>query len=80
MSMENYKTKDFYLAALFVCNGFKLVGSNKQREGVYFEFESKDDKLLQETISDFVNCKAMVNLKKFTSAIVTIRKELDKHR
>ena len=78
--MKTYKTKDFYLTALFMCKGFKLIGSNKEPNAVYFHIEYKDETKLQETINDFVNHEAYVNLGKLVKMQSLLRRELDKYR
>ena len=78
--MNTYKTKDFYLAALFMCKGFKLVGSHKEPNAVYFQFEYQDETKLQQVINEFVNYEAYVNLGKLTKVQALLRRELDKHR
>jgi hypothetical protein len=78
--MKQYKTKDFYLAALLMCKGFKLVGSEKQTNAVYFEVEHDNDEKLQKLINDFVNFEAYVNLGKLVKMQALLRRELDKHK
>lgn len=78
--MNTYKTKDFYLAALFMCKGFKMTGSNKEPNAVYFHFEYQDETKLQQTISEFVNHEAYVNLGKLVKIQALLRRELDKYR
>ena len=78
--METYFTKDLYLCALFMCNGFKLVGSKKEPEGVYFEVEVYDKDLLKKLITQFVNYTATVNLGKLTRSVSRLRRELDKYK
>jgi hypothetical protein len=78
--MKTYKTKDFYLAALLICKGFRLINSEKQVNAVYFEIENNDDEKLQEVINQFVNYEAYVNLGKLTKVQALLRRELDKHR
>lgn len=78
--MKKYLTKDFYLSALLMGHGFRLIDSESKQEGVYFILENKDDELLNTLLTDFVNYQATVNLKKFTSAMARLRKELDKHK
>jgi len=77
---NTYKTKDFYLTALFLSYGFKLVDSEKKPEGVYFEVEIHDNNLLRKLINDFVNYTATVNLGKLTRSTTILKKELDKHK
>lgn len=78
--MNIYSTKDFYLSSLLVSYDFKLINSEKKQEGVYFNFENKNDELLQKLINDFINCQAMVNMRKFTASLTKLRKELDKYK
>lgn len=78
--MKTYKTKDFYLAALFMCKGFNLVGSNKEPNAVYFHIEYQDDEKLKTIIDQFVNFEAFVNLGKLVKIQGVLRRELDKHR
>lgn len=78
--MNNYETKDFYLSVLLLTEGFRLDNSYKTQEGVYFVFEVIDDIKLQKTISDFLNYKATVNMRRFTSAMTRLRKEIDSHK
>lgn len=78
--MNTYKTKDFYLSALFMCKGFKLVGSEKHENGVYFEIEYNNEEKLNALISQFVNFEAYVNLGKLIKMQALLRRELDKHR
>jgi hypothetical protein len=78
--MKTYKTKDFYLAALLMCKGFKMTGSHKEPNAVYFQFEHSDEDKLQQTVNDFVNHEAYVNLGKLVKVQALLRRELDKHR
>lgn len=78
--MKTYKTKDFYLAALLICKGFKLTGSHKEPHAVYFHIEHNDESKLQELINQFVNFEAYVNLGKLVKVQGLLRRELDKHR
>jgi hypothetical protein len=78
--MKEYETKDFYLGVLLLTEGFRLDHSIKRSEGVYFVFEILDDSKLRDTINDFLNYKATVNMRRFTSAITRLRKEIDKHK
>jgi hypothetical protein len=78
--MKTYTTKDFYLSSLLMSNGFKLINSEKKIEGVYFIFENFNEELLNKLLDDFINCKAMVNMRKFTSSLSRLRKELDKYK
>lgn len=78
--MKTYKTKDFYLAALLMCKGFRMNGSNKEPHAVYFQFEYSDESKLQEIINEFVNYEAYVNLGKLVKMQALLRRELDKHR
>ena len=80
MFMNTYSTKDFYLASLLISYDFKFISSEKKQEGVYFNFENKNEELLKKLINDFVNYQAMVNMRKFTSALTRLRKELDKYK
>ena len=75
-----YSTKDFYLSSLLMSYDFKFINSEIKEEGVYFNFENKDDELLNKLLNDFVNYKAMVNMRKFTSALAKLRRELDKYK
>jgi hypothetical protein len=77
--MKNYETKDFYLSALLMCYDFKLIATEKKTEGVYFSFINHDNDLLRKLLNDFVNYKAMVNMRKFTKAVSKLRQELDKY-
>jgi hypothetical protein len=78
--MNAYKTKDFYLAALLMCKGFKLTGSNKEPNAVYFHFEYDNEEKLQGVINQFINYEAYVNLGKLVKIQALLRRELDKHR
>ena len=78
--MKEYETKDFYLGVLLITEGFRLDHSYKTTEGVYFVFENLDDVKLQKTISDFLNFRATVNMRRFTSAMTRLRKEIDSHK
>jgi hypothetical protein len=78
--MNTYSTKDFYLSSLLLSYDFRFINSEKKTEGVYFIFEYDDKDLLDKLLNDFVNYKAMVNMRKFTSALAKLRKELDKHK
>lgn len=78
--MKTYETKDFYLGVLLVTEGFRLDHSYKTKQGVYFVFEVIDDMKLQKTIDDFLNYTATVNMRRFTSSIVRLRKELDSYK
>jgi hypothetical protein len=78
--MKTYQTKDFYLTALLMCNGFKLIDSEKQDKAVFFEVEVPDQELLQDLLNDFVNYQAHVNLGKLVKCTAALRRELDKHR
>jgi len=78
--MKTYKTKDFYLAALFMCKGFRMNGSHKEPKAVYFHIEYDNEQNLQEVISEFVNHEAYVNLGKLVKMQAILRRELDKYR
>jgi hypothetical protein len=78
--MDTYSTKDFYLASLLMSYDFKFINSEKKPEGVYFIFENKNKELLEKLLNDFINYKAMVNMRKFTTSITKMRKELDKYK
>jgi hypothetical protein len=80
METKIYSTKDFYLSALLLSYDYKMLDSQKKNEGVYFNFYNHDNDLLQKLLSDFVNYSAMVHMRKFTSAMSKLRKELDKYR
>lgn len=80
MMMKTYKTKDFYLAALFMCKGYKMIGSHKETHAVYFHIEYRDDTRLQTIINDFVNHEAYVNLGKLVKMQSLLRRELDKYK
>jgi hypothetical protein len=78
--MKTYETKDFYLSVLLVTEGFNLIDSYKTPQGVYFTFEVLDSDKLDKLIHNFLNYTAMVNMRRFTSAIVRVRKEIEKHK
>jgi hypothetical protein len=78
--MKTYETKDFYLGVLLLTEGFRLDRSYKTKEGVYFLFEVLDENKLQNIINNFLNYTATVNMRRFTSAIVRLRKEIDLHK
>ena len=78
--MKTYKTKDFYLSALLMCNGFKMIGSEKQERAVFFEFENDNEELLSNLLNDFVNYEAHVNLGKLVKSTSILRRELDKYK
>lgn len=78
--MNTYSTKDFYLSSLLMSYDFKFINSEKKQEGVYFVFENNDEELLEKLLNDFINYKAMVNMRKFTASLTKLRKELDKHK
>lgn len=78
--MKNYETKDFYLSVLLLTEGLRLDHSYMTQEGVYFVFEVLDETKLQKLISDFLNYKATVNMRRFTSAMTRLRKEIDSHK
>jgi len=78
--MNEYKTKDFYLASLLNTVGFRLCNSYKMPEGVYFVFEILDENKLQNTISEFLNFTATINMRRFTSSMIKLRKEISKHK
>lgn len=78
--MKTYNTKDFYLAALLMCKGFKLIGSHKESNGVHFHIEYENNEKLQEIINQFVNYEAYVNLGKLVKIQAILRRELDKYR
>jgi hypothetical protein len=78
--MKTYQTKDFYLAALLMCKGFKLTGSHKEPHAVYFEIAYDNDEKLQEIINQFVNYEAYVNLGKLVKIQALLRRELDKYK
>lgn len=78
--MKTYETKDFYLGVLLVTEGFRLDHSFKTGQGVYFVFEVLDENKLQNIINNFLNYTATVNMRRFTSAIVKLRKEIDLHK
>lgn len=78
--MKEYETKDFYLGVLLLTEGFRLDRSYKTQEGVYFVFEVLDEKKLQSLISDFLNYKANVNMRRFTASMTHLRKEIDSHK
>lgn len=76
--MKTYKGKDFYLCCMLKSYGFNHVGSEKKSEGVYFIFEYEDEKqeLLDNLLDDYINYRAMVNMRKFTKAMAFLREEL----
>jgi hypothetical protein len=78
--MKTYKTKDFYLAALLMCKGFKLTGSNKETNAVYFHISYENEEKLQAIVNQFVNYEAYVNLGKLVKIQALLRRELDKHK
>lgn len=78
--MNTYKTKDFYLAALLMCKGFKLNGSTKEPNAVYFHIEYDNESKLQNIVNQFVNYEAYVNLGKLVKIQALLRRELDKHK
>ena len=78
--MKKYETKDFYLGVLLLTEGFRLDHSYKTQEGVYFVFEVLDENKLNNLISNFLNYKATVNMRRFTSAMTRLRKEIDSHK
>lgn len=78
--MNKYETKDFYLGVLLFTEGFRLTHSYKAPEGVYFVFEVLDDSKLKKLISDFLNYKANVNMRRFTSSMTRLRKEIETHK
>ena len=78
--MKTYETKDFYLGVLLFTEGFRLDHSYKKPEGVYFVFEILDENKLLSTINEFLNYTATVNMRRFTSAIIRLRREIDSHR
>lgn len=77
---NTYSTKDFYLSSLLMSYDFKFIGSEKKDEGVYFNFENSNKDLLEKLLNDFVNYKAMVNMRKFTASLAKLRKELDRFK
>jgi hypothetical protein len=78
--MKTYKTKDFYLAALLMCKGFKLTGSNKETNAVYFQIDYDNEEKLQAIVNQFANYEAYVNLGKLVKIQALLRRELDKHK
>lgn len=78
--MKQYETKDFYLGVLLLTEGFRLDHSYKTQEGVYFVFEVLDANKLNNIISDFLNFRATVNMRRFTSSMTRLRKEIDSHK
>jgi hypothetical protein len=78
--MKTYKTKDFYLAALLMCKGFKLTGSSKEPNAVYFHFNYDNDEKLQAIVNQFINYEAYVNLGKLVKIQALLRRELDKYK
>lgn len=78
--MKTYKTKDFYLTALFMCKGLKLVGSEKCDHSVFFEVEYDDEENLHILINQFINFEAVVNMQKFKRVQARLRTELDKYK
>lgn len=78
--MKTYKTKDFYLAALLMCKGFRMTGSHKETNAVYFHLEYENDDKLQAIINQFVNFEAYVNLGKLVKIQALLRRELDKYK
>jgi uncharacterized protein (UPF0332 family) len=76
-----YKTKDFYLSALLLSEGYKLINSEKHKGNVvYFIFDCDNQEKLQNILSDFINMTATTNVKKFVVSINQIRNELSKHK
>ena len=75
-----FETKDFYLTALFISYKFKLVGSEKKGESVYFKIDNNKPELFQKLLHDFLNYNATVNLNKLTKSTSLLRKELDKYK
>lgn len=78
--MKEYSTKDFYLGVLLLTEGFRLDHSYKTQEGVYFVFEVLDTNKLNDLIHDFLNFKATVNMRRFTSSMTRLRREIDSHK
>lgn len=79
--MTEYKTKDFYLASLLLCEGFNLIGSEQRTENtVFFVFENDNDEKLNQLLTEFINKTVMVNLKSFTWSLSLIRNELSKYK
>lgn len=78
--MKTYQTKDFYLAALFMCKGFRLEGSHKEPNAVYFHIAYDNEEKLQQVINQFVNYEAYVNLGKLVKVQALLRRELDKYK
>lgn len=78
--MKKYETKDFYLAALFMCKGFKMTGSHKEERAVYFHIEYDNEEKLNGIVNQFVNYEAYVNLGKLVKMQALLRRELDKYR
>lgn len=78
--MMEYETKDFYLSVLLLTKGFKFNRSQKQDDGVHFWFEYENPVEFADTLNEFINCTATVNLRKYTKNVAFMRRELDKHR
>lgn len=78
--MKTYETKDFYLGCLLIEAGIRLDHSYKRDEGVYFVFEVLEENKIKKLINDFLNYKATVNIRRFTSAMTRLRKEIDSHK
>jgi len=75
-----YDTKDFYFSALLLTNNFKLVQSQEGIGGVHFFFLNNNEELLKKLENDFEKCIATVPMKKFTSSLARLRRELDQYK
>jgi len=72
MRNQTFQTSDFYTAAFLLSQDFKLITlSRKNPRRVFFVFEDRKDR--EKLIEDFFRSKAIIEPRKFVSAIKELK-------
>lgn len=66
-----YEHRDFYLGAYLIVNGCELISHRREFGATVFVF--KDEKLLQEAITDYFANNAKVNPLEYSAAIRNLK-------
>ena len=75
VNAKSFITKDFYITAFLIANGFQLSHINRTNpRQVYFAFTNSDGKA--ELVEDFLYGRAKVEPKSFISAIKEVKQLL----
>ena len=69
--MKTFETRDLYLSAYMVQNGFNLKGLKASDNIVYFQFEDSSDR--EEIVMKFFNGQATVEPGSYMDAIKRLR-------